>query len=92
MNRKKWTFIAWGLILAGCLILPAIGWGMVLRVFSRCDHIVMEHSSHEALLAALKPEAVMLLFYSGMIVAGVGLCLILIVWISGRGHREIRML
>lgn len=92
MKSKKWTFTIWGLILAGCLILPVVGWMMVLRVFSRCERIVMEHSSHEALLTALKPEAVMLLFYSGMIVAGVGLCLILIVWISGRGHREIRML
>lgn len=92
MKSKKWTFTIWGLILVGCLILPVVGWMMVLRVFSRCERIVMEHSSHEALLTALKPEAVMLLFYSGMIVAGVGLCLILIVWISGRGHREIRML
>lgn len=92
MKSKKWTFAVWGLILAGCLILPVVGWMMILRVFSRCERIVMEHSSHQALLAALKPEAVMLLVYSGMIVAGVGLCLILVVWISGRGHREIRAL
>ncbi len=92
MKNKKWTLTVWGLILAGCLILPVVGWMMILRVFRRCEGIVLEHSSHEALLTALKPEAVMLLVYSGMIVAGVGLCLILVVWIFGRGHREIRAL
>ena len=92
MKSKKWIFSVWGLMLAGCLILPIAGWTMVMRVFRRCEGIVMEHTSHEALLTALKPEAMMLLVYSGMIVAGVGLCLILIVWMFGRGRREIRAL
>ena len=92
MNRKKKTFLVLCLVLAVLLGIPIFGWAMVLHVFGKCEQIIMEHESHEALLAALKPEAVLLLVCSGLIVMGVLICIILIFWISGRGQREITAL
>ena len=69
-------------MLAVLLGIPIFGWAMVLHVFGKCEQIIMEHESHEALLAALKPEAVLLLVCSGLIVMGVLICIILIFWIS----------
>ena len=82
MNRKKNYFLILCLVLAVLLGIPIFGWAMVLHVFGKCEQIIMEHESHEALLAALKPEAVLLLVCSGLIVMGVLICIILIFWIS----------
>lgn len=82
MNRKKKPFLILCLVLAVLLGIPIFGWAMVLHVFGKCEQIIMEHESHEALLAALKPEAVLLLVCSGLIVMGVLICIILIFWIS----------
>ena len=82
MNRKKKPFLILCLVLAVLLGIPIFGWAMVLHVFGKCEQIIMEHESHEALLAALKPEAVLLLVCSGFIVMGVLICIILIFWIS----------
>lgn len=71
MNRKKKPFLILCLVLAVLLGIPIFGWAMVLHVFGKCEQIIMEHESHEALLAALKPEAVLLLVCSGLIVMGV---------------------
>ena len=81
MNRKKNTFLILCLVLAVLLGIPIFGWAMVLHVFGKCEQIIMEHESHEALLAALKPEAVLLLVCSGFIVMGVLICIIHIFWI-----------
>ena len=77
MNRKKKPFLILCLVLAVLLGIPIFGWAMVLHVFGKCEQIIMEHESHEALLAALKPEAVLLLVCSGLIVMGVLICIIL---------------
>ena len=88
MNRKKNHFLILCLVLAVLLGIPIFGWAMVLHVFGKCEQIIMEHESHEALLAALKPEAVLLLVCSGLIVIGVLICIILIFGFPGEDSRK----
>lgn len=92
MKRYRLPVIAWTLILTGSLILAIGGWIKVVRVCDRCEDILLEHSSHAALLNILRPQGAALLIASGMLVAAVGLSLILTAWISRKGHREIQEL
>ncbi|MDD5863776.1 MAG: ATP-binding protein [Firmicutes bacterium] len=85
----KWK---WGLLLPLPLLLIASGVCMTVHIFRRCQQVIQQHESHEALLAALEPEAFSLLIYGGLIMAGMCLLVMLCLRLVSRGQREIREL
>lgn len=74
------------------VVMIAAGVVMVIHTLKKCEQAILIHESHEALLAALKPEAFSLLAYGSAIVIGVGLLLIVGIRLVSRSHREIRAL
>lgn len=83
--REQWKkpFIVLTAVLAVLICLLFGCCFLVLRVFEECEQIILEHESHQVLLAALKPEAASLLIYSGLIASGVLISAILILTRAG---------
>ena len=79
----KWK---WGLLLPLPLLLIASGVCMTVHIFRRCQQVIQQHESHEALLAALEPEAFSLLIYGGLIMAGMCLLVMLCLREKIGGH------
>ena len=92
MKQGKPRKIAAGVLLLVSVLLIITGVCAAVLVFHRCEQIVLDHDSHEALLKALRPDALSMLACGGMIVAGFCLLLILCLRLVGRSHREIRAL
>ena len=92
MKQYRLPVCAWAVALTGSIILALGGWIKVVRVCDRCEDILQQHSAHAALVNTLRPQGAALLIASGMLLAAIGLSLILIAWVSGKGHQEIRQL
>lgn len=88
-ESQKWK---WGLLLPLSLLLIAFGVGMAVNEVHQCEQVILQHSSHQSLLASLKPAAVTLLINSWIIVAGVCLLLIIFLQLVSSSRREIRTL
>ena len=89
IKPRKWTA---GVLLSVSLLLILIGTCAAMLVFRRCEQIVLSHDSHEALLKALRPDALAMLVCGGVIVVGLCLLMIFFLRLVGRSHRQIRAL
>ena len=92
MKQDKPRRLAAGVLLSVSLLLIIAGICAAVLVFHRCERIVLGHESHEALLKALRPDALAMLICGGMIVAGLCLLMIFFLRLVGRSHRQIRAL
>ena len=61
MKQGKPRKIAAGVLLLVSVLLIITGVCAAVLVFHRCEQIVLDHDSHEALLKALRPDALSML-------------------------------
>ena len=88
-RKYEWGMAAMLALSFGLTVLGIVRAAAVLNHF---EQLVLRHESHEALLASLRSAGLHLLLWGGIVVAGLGMSVLLLVRITGRSRREIQSL